>query len=39
MNEKVKWGIIGSCGIARRRTIPERIIQASNAEFAVVYDG
>jgi len=35
---KLKWGVIGSAGIARRRTIPEGIMTASNAELAAVYD-
>jgi predicted dehydrogenase len=34
----VKWGVIGSGGIARRRTIPEGIVPAENAALAVVYD-
>lgn len=34
----VKWGVIGSGGIARRRTIPEGIAAASNAKLAAVYD-
>lgn len=38
MPDKIKWGVIGSGGIARRRTIPEGITQADNAELAVVYD-
>jgi predicted dehydrogenase len=38
MSKKIKWGVIGSGGIARRRTIPEGIIPASNAELSVVYD-
>jgi predicted dehydrogenase len=38
MTEKVKWGVIGSGGIARRRTIPEGIIKAQNAELSVVFD-
>lgn len=28
MNGKIRWGVIGSGGIARRRTIPEGITQA-----------
>ncbi len=36
--KKVKWGVIGSGGIARRRTIPEGIAQAKNAELISVYD-
>jgi predicted dehydrogenase len=35
---KVRWGVIGSGGIARRRTIPEGIVPASNAELAAVFD-
>ena len=35
---KTKWGVIGSAGIARRRTIPEGIAKAQNAELAAVYD-
>ena len=36
--KKVKWGVIGSGGIARRRTIPEGIMQAANAELVAVFD-
>ncbi len=35
---KTKWGVIGSGGIARRRTIPEGIVPAVNAEMTAVYD-
>ena len=35
---KVKWGVIGSGGIARRRTIPEGIAPADNAELTAVYN-
>ncbi len=35
---KIKWGVIGSGGIARRRTIPEGIVPASNATLAAVFD-
>ena len=35
-NGKVKWGIIGSGGIARRRTIPEGFMPASNAQLVTV---
>ena len=35
---KLKWGAIGSAGIARRRTIPEGIMTAANAELTAVYD-
>lgn len=35
---KIKWGVLGSAGIARRRTIPEGIAKAPNAELVAVYD-
>ncbi|MFC1715993.1 Gfo/Idh/MocA family protein [Candidatus Poribacteria bacterium] len=38
MSSKVKWGVIGAGGIARRRTIPEGILPADNAELVAVYD-
>jgi predicted dehydrogenase len=38
MNNKVKWGVIGSGGIARRRTIPEGITHAEHAKLVSVYD-
>jgi predicted dehydrogenase len=38
MSEKLKWGVIGSGGIARRRTIPEGITKARNARLSVVFD-
>lgn len=38
MSTKVKWGVIGSGGIALRRTIPEGITRAKNAELISVYD-
>ena len=38
MSGKLKWGVIGSCGIARRRTIPEGIARARNAVLSVVFD-
>jgi len=38
MSEAVRWGVIGSGGIARRRTIPEGIMAAANARLAAVYD-
>jgi|WetSurMetagenome_2_1015567.scaffolds.fasta_scaffold01257_9 predicted dehydrogenase len=38
MGKKVKWGVIGSGGIAKRRTIPEGIAPAENAELISVYD-
>jgi predicted dehydrogenase len=38
MLTKVRWGVTGSGGIARRRTIPEGIIPARNAELMAVFD-
>jgi predicted dehydrogenase len=38
MKAKVKWGVIGSGGIARRRTIPEGFVPARNAHLAAVWD-
>lgn len=38
MSEIINWGVIGSGGIARRRTIPEGIVRAENARLAAVYD-
>ncbi|MFA5645568.1 MAG: Gfo/Idh/MocA family oxidoreductase [Candidatus Ratteibacteria bacterium] len=35
---KVKWGVIGAGGIADRRTIPEGIVPAKNAELVAVMD-
>jgi predicted dehydrogenase len=37
-DQQIKWGVIGSGGIARRRTIPEGIIAADNAVLLAVYD-
>lgn len=34
----IRWGVIGSGGIARRRTIPEGIAPAVNAALAAVFD-
>lgn len=34
---KTRWGVFASTGIARRRTIPEGIAQAANAELTAVY--
>jgi len=34
----VKWGVIGTCGIADRRTIPEGIIPAENAKLVALMD-
>ena len=38
MSMKLKWGVIGSGGIAERRTIPEGIAGARNAELSAVFD-
>jgi predicted dehydrogenase len=38
MSAKIKWGVIGSGGIARRRTIPEGFVKARNAELSSVFD-
>ena len=38
MEKLIKLGVIGSGGIARRRTIPEGITQAKNAKLISVYD-
>jgi len=38
MRNSIRWGVIGSGGIARRRTIPEGIIPAQNAELVSVFD-
>jgi len=35
---KVKWSVLGSCGIAKRRTIPEGILAAENAQLVSIYD-
>src|SRR5439155_12159956 len=37
MSRRIKWGVIGSGGIARRRTIPEGFIPARNARLVAVY--
>ncbi len=37
MNAKIRWGVIGSTGIARRRTIPEGILPARNAQLVAVW--
>jgi predicted dehydrogenase len=34
----VRWGVLGSGGIARRRTIPEGIVPAANARLVSVFD-
>lgn len=38
MSKTIRWGIIGSGGIARRRTIPEGLLPATNADLAAVFD-
>lgn len=38
MAKQIRWGVLGSGGIARRRTIPEGIIPAANAELTAVFD-
>ncbi|MDQ1296091.1 MAG: Gfo/Idh/MocA family oxidoreductase [Bacteroidota bacterium] len=38
MENKIKWGVIGSGGIARRRTIPEGISKAEHAKLVAVFD-
>lgn len=38
MKNKIKWGVIGSGGIARRRTIPEGITRAEHALLVTVFD-
>ncbi|MFC2116508.1 Gfo/Idh/MocA family protein [Bacteroidota bacterium] len=38
MENQIKWAVIGSGGIARRRTIPEGIVPAKNAKLVSVYD-
>ena len=38
MSKKIKWCVIGSGDIARRRTIPEGIVAANNAQLSIVHD-
>jgi len=38
MARKLRWGVLGSGGIARRRTIPEGIVAAASAELRAVFD-
>ena len=35
---KIGWGVIGACGIAKRRTIPEGIMKAANARLVAITD-
>jgi predicted dehydrogenase len=37
MKKSIRWGVIASGGIARRRTIPEGILPARNAELVAVW--
>jgi len=37
MTRQIKWGVIGSTGIARRRTIPEGIVPARSAALVAVF--
>lgn len=37
MKRKIRWGVIGSGGIAARRTIPEGVLPAKNSELVAVY--
>lgn len=38
MSNRIRWGVIGSGGIAKRRTIPEGIMPSRNGELVAVYD-
>jgi len=38
IKDRVGWGVVGSCGIARRRTIPEGIVPAANAKLVGLHD-
>ncbi len=38
MAQKIRWGVLGSGGIARRRTIPEGILRSPRAVLAAVFD-
>lgn len=38
MKNKIKWGVIGAGGIARRRTIPEGITRSGHALLVAVFD-
>ncbi|HOJ32989.1 MAG TPA: Gfo/Idh/MocA family oxidoreductase [Candidatus Hydrogenedentes bacterium] len=35
---QTRWGILGSGGIAKRRTIPEGLMQSESADLVAVYD-
>lgn len=34
----IRWGVVGACGIARRRTIPEGITKAENSRLVALMD-
>ncbi len=36
--KRIRWGVVGACGIAQRRTIPEGIVVSRNAMLAAVFD-
>jgi predicted dehydrogenase len=38
MENKIRWGVIGSGGIAKRRTIPEGIIPSEHSKLVSVFD-
>ncbi len=38
MNRKIRWGVVGSGGIANRRTLPEGLAKAAHTEVIAVYD-
>ena len=38
MADRIRWGVAGCGGIARRRTIPEGIVRAGNGRLAAVWD-
>jgi predicted dehydrogenase len=38
MTRRIRWGVIGSGGIARRRTMPEGILAAPHASLVAVHD-
>jgi predicted dehydrogenase len=38
VSDRIKWGVVGSGGIARRRTIPEGIVASDEATLRATYD-
>lgn len=36
--DKIGWGVIGACGIAKRRTVPEGIVPATNTTLEALTD-